>query len=332
MRKIPGKPNHPHTNPLPAYRERGPEIAARQQEALPGIPAVHAHRVVYQRADDTLLPEVPMIGHDRWDRAEAGALAAHAHRGLYEICYLVRGSVDWWAEDSIHEVGPGEVYVTRPGERHGGLGAIMHPCELYWVHVRIPASGVMSGLTARQTRSLASGFGRITTRAFAGSPVVGECFAAMLAEHARGDANAEIAARALLHQLLVTVLRSHERQESRHVSALVSEAIDWMGAHLAEEFSIDDVADAVGLSVSQLHQRFVDEVGFTPADYRMTQRMKRAKQLLRERQRSITEIAMDLGFSTSQYFATAFKNRVGMTPRTYRRFAGEIGGTARMED
>lgn len=287
------------------------------------VPRTHSHRVVFS-GRQLLLPELAMIGHDRWDRAEAGGLAEHEHQGLYEICYLASGSVDWWAEGAIQEVGPGEVYMTRPGERHGGLGAIMHPCELFWLLLSIPKTAALPGLTTSETRNIETGLDRINPRAFPGAAVVGESFRKILEEHARSDTHSLVASRAALHELLVTVLRSYQRQQRGRPSPIILSAMDWIRKNLAEDFRIEDVAAEIGLGLSQLHQRFLKEVGFTPADYRMRQRINRAKRMLAEEKHSITTVAMELGFSTSQYFATAFKNQVGLTPRRYRQYAGEI--------
>jgi AraC-like DNA-binding protein len=288
---------------------------ARSDPVSPARPW-HPHRLQFSRGQ-ALLPELSTIGYDRWDRAEAGALPAHAHRG-YEICYLARGSVDWWAEGSIQEVGPGEIYLTRPGERHGGLGAIMHPCELFWLLVSIPKTGALPGLSASETRAIKTGLDQIHLRAFPGTAAVGECFGKIIEEHGRPDAHSVVVARAALHELLATVLRSHQRQQRERPSPMILAAMEWIRSHLAEDFRIEDVATEIGLGISQLHQRFVKEVGFTPADYRMRSRINRAKRMLAEEKHSITTVAMELGFSTSQYFATAFKNQVGLTPRKYR--------------
>src|SRR5688572_26744517 len=88
-----------------------------------------------------LIPELKMVGYDHFLRASA-TLAEHVHHDAYEICYLLAGSVEWWAGDDVTEVGPGEVYITRPNERHGGADAFMHPCELLWAQVAFPLSGM----------------------------------------------------------------------------------------------------------------------------------------------------------------------------------------------
>jgi AraC family L-rhamnose operon regulatory protein RhaS len=279
-----------------------------------------------------LLPELKMVGYDRFPRAEAARLAAHAHDG-YEICYLVSGSVEWWAGDEVTEVGPGEIYLTRPGERHGGIDAFMHPCELYWVQVAMP----LTGLPANEANELAVAFGEMRRRTFAASagPVNRLC-RQILDEHLAPDRHAVVAVRAAVAELCVRVVRDHEaataaaRGATMRVSNKIRAALNWMDHHAHEDYTVDDAATFAGLKPSRFHERFVAETGFTPAEYRTRQRIVKAKQLLRSGHRrggvaplSVTEIAFALGFSTSQYFATVFKNQVGLTPGEYRDRAGK---------
>ena len=88
--------------------------------------------------------------------------------------------------------------------------------------------------------------------------------------------------------------------------------------HLGEPYRVEDVAAAVDLNVGNLHAQFLREVGLTPGDWRTRQVMRRAKVLLGDREQSVTDVAMQLGFSSSQYFATAFRRVIGLTPRAYR--------------
>jgi AraC-like DNA-binding protein len=272
--------------------------------------------------EDCLLGEIKMLGWDRFPRAEA-SLGAHAHRGAYEICYIVHGGVDWWAGDEVHEVGPGDVYITRPDEWHGGMDAMMHPNELYWVQVHIPPAG----LPPAEAEAMARDFDQMKLRRFPGRPSIKDAFARLLAVHQAPGTYATTLARAALYELLATVVQCYAdharllRDQSDAQSAAIRRALRWMAKHLAEDYSIDEAAGTAGLSISHFHERFFAEVGFTPADHRARARVAAAKQSLRAGEMSITEIAMAVGFSTSQYFATVFKNLTGMAPREYRRLS-----------
>lgn len=281
-------------------------------------------RESYDRAT-TLLPEVPTLGTDAPRFASDRGLRPHAHPGAFELCYISRGRVEWWVGAEVYEVGPGEVYVTRPGETHGGVDAVLHPCELYWLTVRLGGRRPLPGTAREDAARVASRFHALEWRCFAGSRAVQDCFERLLAEHRAPDALSRAAARAALHELLVTVLRDHDahhqRQRSReaHISEPMREATRWMSEHLDADFGVEEAATRAGLSVSRFHERFRREVGFTPAEWRTHRRVGYAKQLLRDPSRSITDVALATGFSTSQYFATTFKRLVGITPREYRK-------------
>lgn len=272
-----------------------------------------------------VLPELDMFGWDRHPRTVLH-LGPHEHSKAFEVCYLVRGSVEWWCGPQVYQVRRGDLYITRPGERHGGVDSMMHPCELYFFQVRFPAKRTLPGLTAAQSRVIARGFAQLQQRCFAGSSALLGHFRAMHAVHRDPTTLGAVVARAALHQILVTVLTDHARAiagrdaaQSRQIAA----AVQWMQEHHDEPFHVNDVADAVGLGVSRFHELFVQETGFTPNDYRTRRKIAQARHLLRTTDRSVTELTFALGFSSSQYFATVFKKLTGMTPAEYRRRAGE---------
>ena len=130
-------------------------------------------------------------------------------------------------------------------------------------------------------------------------------------------------ARSALHELLIQILRDHAAFISRRnandaAPGRIERAIDWMKLHVTENFLIEDVAEQVGLGVARFHQLFVDATGLTPNAFRMRQRVSQAKHMLRSTEIPVTTLAIDLGFSSSQYFATVFKSLTGLTPIQYR--------------
>lgn len=261
----------------------------------------------------TLAPGLRTIGWNSSRSATDLQLPAHVHPHAYEICCITRGSVEWWAGNDVYEVGPGDVYITRPGERHGGVDAVIHPCDLYWIIVTLSA--------ARQ-RPLSARFAAMQARCFPGSAAVPRLFEAIMDEHREPDELSLVAARALFEQLLVTILRDHDAQVRRAdrqgASPPIARAMQWMLEHLEEDYAVAEAAEIAGLSVTQFHDRFRREVGFPPGEWRTRRRIDQAKAWLRQPDKSITDVAMRTGFASSQYFATTFKKLVGLTPRAYR--------------
>lgn len=89
--------------------------------------------------------------------------------------------------------------------------------------------------------------------------------------------------------------------------------------HFSERIPIAVVARLVGLSRFHFCRTFKQSFGTTPHQYQMNCRIEQAKDLLAECARSVTEISLTVGFSTSAAFATAFRRATGFSPSEYRR-------------
>jgi len=81
---------------------------------------------------------------------------------------------------------------------------------------------------------------------------------------------------------------------------------------------IQELARLAGTNSKRLNAAFKHCVGMTVFEYLREERMKEACQLLQNTRLSISEIAGRVGFSSSANFATAFKERYGMTPSAFR--------------
>ncbi len=72
-------------------------------------------------------------------------------------------------------------------------------------------------------------------------------------------------------------------------------------------------------SFSRFKAKFKEELGITPAEYITLQKMDRAQMLLKTTDDSITDIAYQLGFSSSNYFCSVFKKTLSYSPAAYRK-------------
>jgi len=100
---------------------------------------------------------------------------------------------------------------------------------------------------------------------------------------------------------------------------IVRKAMAYIHEHYAEPISLDDIAAYVGFSEQHLSRCFRKEIGITPVDYLRRYRIRQARALLETGDRSITEVALEVGFSGSSYFARVFRAEVGVSPSAYRK-------------
>ncbi|MBN2712903.1 MAG: helix-turn-helix transcriptional regulator [Planctomycetes bacterium] len=86
---------------------------------------------------------------------------------------------------------------------------------------------------------------------------------------------------------------------------------------LYADISIAEILEGVPLSPRQLRKHFRSEFGCSIKHYQLEHRIAEARRMLKDGSLSITDIACELGFPSSQHFATQFKRMTGMSPREY---------------
>ncbi len=94
---------------------------------------------------------------------------------------------------------------------------------------------------------------------------------------------------------------------------------DYIEEHLAEALRLATLAGVVDLSPYHFARAFRQSFGLPPHRYHNGRRIERAKTLLAEADRSVTQIARELGFAETSSFSAAFRKSTGATPRDFRR-------------
>jgi AraC family transcriptional regulator len=93
---------------------------------------------------------------------------------------------------------------------------------------------------------------------------------------------------------------------------------DYVAAHLAEDISIEGLAELVELSPSHFAHVFKETTGMTPLQFVTRQRITRAQQLIRETSRSLIDVGLEVGYTSPSHFAQVFRRVVGVTPTEFR--------------
>lgn len=100
---------------------------------------------------------------------------------------------------------------------------------------------------------------------------------------------------------------------------LTRQAMAYIHEHYSEPIGREDLARHIGVSEGYLSRCFTQETGLSLIQYLTRYRIQRARQLLTTTDMTVTEIALEVGFSDSNYFSRVFRREVGVAPLVYRR-------------
>ncbi|MEL6930548.1 MAG: AraC family transcriptional regulator [Cyanobacteria bacterium J06600_6] len=98
----------------------------------------------------------------------------------------------------------------------------------------------------------------------------------------------------------------------------LNKVLDYIDAELAEGIKLADLASLLNMSPFHFARMFKQSMEITPHQYVIQQRVERAKQLLKNSDRAIIDIALECGFNSHSSLSKQFRKVMGITPKTFR--------------
>lgn len=96
-------------------------------------------------------------------------------------------------------------------------------------------------------------------------------------------------------------------------------ALDFIDVNYMDDISVEDIAAHTGLNRKALYGVFKNQTGFSPKDYLIYYRMRKAASLLMETNLSVETVAASVGYGDQFHFSKEFKKNVGTSPSVYRK-------------
>ena len=104
----------------------------------------------------------------------------------------------------------------------------------------------------------------------------------------------------------------------------VGKALGLMHERPDHPWTVDELAHETGLSRSALHDRFSQFLGQPPMQYLANWRVQLGARMLRETNRNVAAVALDVGYESEAAFSRAFKRLVGAPPAAWRRAQANV--------
>ncbi len=254
---------------------------------------------------------------------------------FWEMVYIDKGRVEIRADDTVSILSQGEIIFHRPNEFHSIRALDSSPN--FFVISFVSDSPIMQYLEKHHTvlnRHLKPYISSIITEAERTFFIPkNDPHLKKLHKKENAPLGGEQLIKTALEQLLIFLIRagmeagksgvflSKESMEN-HIAKAVKEYVE---ERLNEPFRLGDLCAEIGYSKSYLSKLFQEQTGETIASYSVKQKIRKAKQLIREDTLNFTQISAALAFDNPQYFTRVFKRVTGMTPTEFKHsldFAG----------
>ena len=270
------------------------------------------------------ITEVVLLGRYCCHRPQP-PLKAHRHPGIFEVVVVDHGTQPFFIGPKRYDLQRGDILITHPDDIHGtGPESQARAC-FYWLEFRQNGKNrSFLGMAPRDSRLLINRFLNLSQRQFSNGGLLIPTFERILAANADKQnplRTAEI--QNLLLRLVLDTIAIAERRFGHRCSEGIQRVISYIEDHLNEPVSLPQLAEVSRMSESYFKIVFSRETGMPPGHYVLQRRIERAKDLLQTSTQSITKIAIEGGFASSQHFATVFKRITGLTPRSFRKHARE---------
>lgn len=248
------------------------------------------------------------------------ALSSHSHPNAYEFCYLAKGQQVYEIEGQPYYLTSSDIFYTCPNEVHSSNHTPEQKGVLYWFVIKKNARWL--NFTKQEQDILIKTLNNSRQRLFKAFSPLQKLLDITINSIARAASEpfSEIKTKNALSQVLLIIFESIKNDYSTHqLSSEIAHSTRLIENNIMQTtLSIKQLAQQAELSVSRYKSKFKQETGYPPADYILRAKIKKAKALLAHSSCSITEIALELGFASSQYFATVFKRYLALTPSKYR--------------
>lgn len=245
------------------------------------------------------------------------------------LYYVLDGKFEWVIENSTYILYPGDLAVILPDQVFGGEKDLMDIGSITWLHIQLEqldkkgkmALGKWSSISTSESRTI----GKIL--ALNNSPVLskikeaGEILQKLQQELTTQEIGFATRVNHLLDELFILIGRQLTKQNNsrRDFPQTFMKLEQALRDNLSHQWTVEEMAALVGLGTTAFSEKVKTFTGFSPLNYLINIRISESIKLLKRQDVNVTDIALDIGFYSSQHFATTFKKLTGYTPSEFRK-------------
>jgi AraC-like DNA-binding protein len=284
---------------------------------------VKADREIWLQDGFDVLPGLLVLAK-AWRGVATGPLLTHRHdAGRLEILLMASGCREYTVDGQRCRIVGGELLLVPPGATHSSDGLCQGKSCHYVVVLNLSETrGPFLCLSNPAAAGLREALRRLPGGRIPGSQVTRLHLEQALTagvEAMKSRNRLDVARLGVsMAAFLLDVIRCAGDGRLADPSPWLKRLLAHMESRLDVPVRIDELARVMGASESLIKHRFKAETGMSPIDYLLRRKVELARSQLRDTDVPMTDLALKLGFSSSQHFSLVFRRYEGVSPSAWR--------------
>ena len=243
--------------------------------------------------------------------------------------FIIEGKFDWIINGQHYVLYPGDLAIILPGQMLGGEKDIMHIGKVAWLHIRLEelkneglyTIGNWSGLHINEGGAIARILLLNKLPVLSNQKEAGILFQKVGNEIFNQELGYITRINQMIDELFILIARQLSRQNnlSRNFPQSFLLLEQSLRKNLSHQWTVEEMGALMGLGNTAFSEKVKNYTGFSPLNYLINIRISEALKLLKQPSVHVTDIALTVGFYSSQHFATTFKKLTGYTPSEFRK-------------
>lgn len=245
-----------------------------------------------------------------------------------KIYTVLEGKFEWCIDSRHYTLFPNDLALILPTQEFGSSNGVLEIGSFSWINLSVQQKGInelIMGLWSSLSESECNAISKILLKS--DSPVLSKFTdgAKILKSIQNELASQELGYHArtnhLIDELFILITRQLTRQSNpgRDFPKTFMNLEQALRQNLSHQWTVEEMAALVGLGTTLFNEKVKSYSGFSPINYLINIRIAEAIKLLKKPDISLTDIALDTGFYSSQHFSTTFKKLTGYTPSEFRK-------------
>lgn len=245
----------------------------------------------------------------------------HHHGNAIEICYMAKGQQIFYINDRMYSVQRGDSILIYPHETHSTGGHPQEKSLVYTLVIQFPKKKDQDFLCfkSNDVKGLLTKLKSSTLRAFRPQSDLKSKFEKLISLALnKNNTLRKLAFSIMIVDILLEIVDTNQRNERRNLSNDIKKVIDYIHANYTKHIDLNSLANLSCLSLNHFKVKFTQYIGIPPREYILRLKIDEAIKRLKKENSTITEIAFQLGFSSSQYFSTTIKKYTRRKPKEFQ--------------